>query len=150
MVISCTAHRYSQKSKKNIKDFGLAIDHIMENALLAPADSLVLRDGLVIKYDHKCLYRQSTDDSLLIGLIKKFDLKRICFWRYDDGSNDSAITFHRDYNPFFGKAVVVVYDFGKSELRDKVKAGIKKEDEKIVIINDLFLYVIKSRPAFGE
>ncbi|HEX8041249.1 MAG TPA: hypothetical protein VF490_19005 [Chryseosolibacter sp.] len=81
--------------------------------------------------------------------MEKYRLKRICISGRGDHLRDTAITFHRDFNPMFGKADVIYYDFGKSNLRDHIKAGTRRKDEKLKLINGSFLYALYSRPAFG-
>ncbi|HEU5290668.1 MAG TPA: hypothetical protein VFU05_08515 [Cyclobacteriaceae bacterium] len=67
----------------------------------------------------------------------------------NDQLYDKAITFHRNFNPIFGKADVIYYDFGKSGLRNNIAAGTKTKDEKLKPINSSFIYALYSKPAFG-
>jgi hypothetical protein len=142
---------YYSKVKNNIEDFNLAVNHLQQKHMLINNDSILLRNGEAINYDNgKCLYYEKVHDSLIRRLMIVYNLKRICFSRLNNEFFDSVITFHKDYNPLFGKRIIISYDWGKSEVRDKTKEGNQPKDEKIKIVNNVYLYRIKAKPAFGE
>lgn len=151
LMTSCYSQRYYRKVVNNVGEFDLAISRIQNQNMFIKKDSLLLKNGEVIRYDNStCLYYEDVNDSLLKKFMEKYELKRICFSRLNNEYFDSVITFHKDYTPFMGKAVIISYDFGKSGLREKIRNGSKLKDEDVKIMNDLYLYRVKSKPAFGE
>ena len=130
---SCIHSRYYRKVRRNIADFEVAVAHYKPVNFTSAGG---------------CIYLE-TADSLSKELMEEYGLKKICVSGRRDHVGDTAITFHRDFNPMFGKADVVYYDFGKSNLRDHIKAGTRRKDEKLKLINSSFLYALYSKPAFG-
>ena len=150
LSISCSGQSYYKKVNDNIKEFTQVIDRLIQKHTLELDDSLLLRNTEVIKFRNKCLYKEQVNDPLVRDLMSKYNLNRICLTKYNNEFFDSAITFHKDYAPFFGKAIVITYDFGKSRLRDLTNQGNEVKDEKVKIINSKFLYRVRSKPSFGE
>lgn len=149
--ISCTSQRYYKKVKNSIDEFDRIVNYIKDNKLPAIKDSMVRSKELGNKHEiNICFYVEDIEDSSLVKFMRKFDLKRICFSKYQNDFFDSVITFHKDFNPILGKAVIITYDFDNSELRNRVKKGEGIKDEKVKIINSLYLYRLKLKPAFGE
>ena len=126
---------------------------IQKNALLKIEDSILLSNGAAISISNNhCLYAESVNDSFILSFMKKYNLDRICYYKNKEGFYDSVIAFHKTYTPFLGNAETVSYDFGSSSsiLRSKIKTGLTLKDQKLKIIDSLFLYQQNSKPAFGE
>jgi hypothetical protein len=150
LPIPSMCQSYHKRVVANIEDFTSVIIILNQKHLLELNDSIHLQNGEIIKFENKCLFAEQVSDQQIKDFMKKYDLKRICFSQHNDEFFDSVISFHKDYSPFFGKAVVITYDFGKSGLRDMTNLKIELKDEKVSIINDMYLYRIRSRPSFGE
>lgn len=151
LMTSCYSLKYYNKVVNNVGDFDLAISRIQNQNMIIKKDSLLLKNGEVVLYENStCLYYEDVSDSLLTKFMEKYELKRICFSLLNNEYFDSVITFHKDYTPFMGKAVIISYDFGTSGLRKKIRNGNKLKDEDVKIINDFYLYRVKSKPSFGE
>src|SRR5688500_932855 len=103
---SCTNQLYHKKVTANITDFTEAIHVLKKERLLEPDDSIILKNVGAIKLNNKCVHDDAVREPSIILFMKKYDLSRICFARYADQLLDSAIMFHKKYNPFFGKAIV--------------------------------------------
>jgi hypothetical protein len=146
----CMGQSYHKKVSDNIEDFTNVINILNQKRLLELDDSIRLQNREIIKFNNKCLFMEQVTDPQIKGFMKKYDLKRICYTKYNNDFFDSVISFHKDHPPFFGNAVVITYDFGKSALRDMTNQNVKLKGEKVKIINDMFLYRLRSRPAFGE
>jgi hypothetical protein len=151
-TIVCSGQFYYSKVKKNTYDFDAIVDLINSKTLLEPIDSLVYSDGRVSVFDHKCLYAsdKNENDPAITSFMLKYDLTRICSSSFNDQFFDTTISFHKDYAPFFGNAIVIFYDFGKSGYRDMTIHGKMRNDERVKIINDKYLYRVRTKPAFGE
>lgn len=81
--------------------------------------------------------------------MKTNNLSRIYYRVKDESFPSGAVSFHRDYNPFFGKARVAYYDFGASKLREELNTGMIRRTEKGYIVNDSLIYMIYRKPGFG-
>lgn len=151
MLTSCSGQKYFNKVKKNIKEFDLVINHLQIKNEFSKNDSITLKDGSSIKIDKNiCVYDENSGDPITENFTKEYDLTRICFSRLNNQFFDSVITFHKDFTSFLGKAVIITYDFGKSKLREDVKKGIQPKNENVKIINDFYLFRVKSNPELGE
>lgn len=148
---ACNKKMYYKKVSDNIGDFDLVIKYVQQRRLLIPNDSLILKYNSTLYWNQmKCIYNSSLQDSTLAIFMKKFDLDRICFTQDKKPYFDSVITFHKNYAPFFGKAITVRYDFGRSGFRDSITLGSVFKDGSSKVINELFLYSLNSKPVFGE
>jgi hypothetical protein len=150
LATSCRSQSYYKKVKDNIEDFSVAIDRLDKKLMLHQYDSISLSNAQSIKLLSKCIYREQINDTLICKFMRKYDLTRICLKKYNKEFYDSAINFNKDHIPFFGKSIIITYDFGKSQLRDLANHGKQLKDEKIFIINDKYLYRVRSKPSFGE
>ncbi len=112
LLSSCIHSRYYRKVHRNIADFEVAVTYFK------PVD-FSSNDG--------CIHLE-TADSLSKKLMEKYRLKKICISGRRDHLPDTAITFHRAFNPIAGEADVIFYDFGKSNLRNHIKAGTRTKD----------------------
>lgn len=151
LMTSCYSQRYYRRVVNNVGEFDHVISRISNQHIFEKNDSLLLKNGETIQYNSNiCLYYKDMNDYLLKRFMKKYELKRICFSRLNNEYFDSVISFHKDFIPFMDKAVVISYDFGKSGLREKTKNGSKLKNENVRIMNELYLYRVRSKPAFGE
>jgi hypothetical protein len=141
---------YYKRVADNIEDFATVVTILNQKHLLELDDSIHLRNGEIVKFKNKCLFTDQVNDLQIKAFMKKYDLKRICFSKYDNKFFNSVISFHKDYSPFFGKAIVITYDFGKSGLRDIINRKVELRDERVKIINSMYLYRVRYRPSFGE
>lgn len=141
---------YYKKVMDDIEDFTDVINILNQKRLLDLDDSIRLQNGEIIKFNNKCIFMEQVTDPQIKDFMKKYDLKRICFTKYNNDFFDSVISFHKDHSPFFDKAIVITCDFGKSALRDMTNRNVELKNEKVKIINGMFLYRLRSRPAFGE
>lgn len=148
--VSCAGQKYYRKVTKNIGSFDNAISNIRQHGYFSKTDVVPIGEGKVADLNKVCIYPEDIKDPALSNFMREYQLKRICFSRRKDQYFDSVITFHKDFSPMFGKAVVVTYDFGKSGLRELTNKGGKLKDEEVKIINDFYLYRVRARPAFGE
>lgn len=149
-ITSCAGHKYYRRVANNISSFDNAISDIRQQGYFTKTDTLLLSNGHIINYNNVCIYPEKIKDPSLNSLMQKYEFKRICFSKNKTQYFDSVITFHKDFSPWFGKAIVVTYDFGKSGLRKLTKKGVALKNEEVRVINDLYLYQIRSKPAFGE
>jgi hypothetical protein len=150
LTTSCYSQKYYKKIIRNIDDFTNAIQYINQQGSFLSKDTLKLKDGTVINHNSNCIYVEDVKDSILKKFMLDYHLKRICFTKANNSFFDSVITFHKQYSPLTGKAVIITYDFGRSSLRDTIMKGGKLKDEEIKIINALYLYRVKNKPSFGE
>lgn len=151
ILTSCSGQKYLKKVKRNIMEFDLVKNHLHIKNEFNKNDSITLKHATDIKINGNiCIYNESPVDSITGNFLKKYDLSRICFSRLNNAFFDSVITFHKVFQPFLGKAVIITYDFGKSRLRENVKKGMQPKNENVKIINDFYLYRVKSNPEFGE
>ena len=141
---------YYSKVKANTHDFDFVLSYIQNNKFLELNDSLKLNDSTTIHFGNKCLYEEQIQDTLLSSFMHKYDLNRICFHKDKQNYYDSVITFHKNYNPILGSSITINCDFGNSQLRDKIKAGEKFLNQTTSIINDKYIYLSSSKPAFAE
>jgi hypothetical protein len=149
--VSCSNQLYYSRVKKNIAQFDIAVTDIRRQQLLLHNDSIRLNGDHVHTFDYTCLYQDDKiHDSLLVNFFRRYGLTKICISRQFDKYFDSVIVFHRDYTPFFGKAITINCNFGKSGLRDSIEAGIGINGIKAKTINDKYVYIVKKNPAFGE
>jgi hypothetical protein len=149
-LLSCKGQSYYKKVRDNIGDFRQAIAVLNQKQMLQLRDSILLQNTGIIKVNNKCVYKEEMKDPLIGNFMNKYDLTRICFSKYNNEFFDSAITFHKEHTPFFGKAIIVTYDFGKSGLRDLIDQERRIKDEKVKVINNEFIYRVRPKPAFGE
>lgn len=150
ILFSCSHKMYYKKVRKNIVDFKTIVERLQTEGDFQSMDSIVLKDGLVINSHHKCLYYTDSIDIKVAQFMHKYDLKKICVTERSDEYFNHMISFHKEFNPFFGKADVVYFDYGSSEFRNMVSEGIARKDERVKIINDYFIYSLRLKPAFGE
>jgi hypothetical protein len=141
---------YYSSVKANTRDFDFILTYLQKNKFLELNDSLALHNIMTIHFGNKCLYEEQIQDTLLSSFMNKYDLNRICFYKDKQNYYDSVITFHKNYNPILGSSITINYDFGDSKLRSRIKAGEKLLNETAYIINDKYIYLLDSRPAFGE
>lgn len=151
ILTSCSGQKYLKKVKTNITEFDFVKNHLHTKNVFNKNDSITIKHATSIKINKNiCVYDDGTIDPTTENFIKKYDLSRICFSRLNNEFFDSVITFHKVFKPFLGNAVIITYDFGKSKLREDVKKGIHPKNEKVKIINDFYLYRVKSNPELGE
>ncbi len=87
---------------------------------------------------------------MLKKIYDKYNLNKVCYSNDKDNYFDSVISFHRDYNPFFGKSIIIFYDYGNSNLRKQILNETPPPNEEFKIINDSFIYRLNRKPALGE
>lgn len=150
LTTPCFSQNYYKKVVTNIGEFTNAIHYINQHSDLLSKDTLKLKDGTKISHNNACVYLENVRDSILKKFMLNYQLKRICFSKIDNNYFDSTVTFHKEYSPLTGKAVIITYDFGKSNLRKRIMQGDKLKAENVKIIDTLFLYRIKNKPSFGE
>ena len=151
LITSFLSQKYYRKVLNNTYEFDFVISKIYDQRLFVKNDSLLLKNGKSILVDGDiCIYYENLNDSLVKNFMKKYELKKICYTRIGTEYFDSVVTFHKDYTPFMEKAIIISYDFGKSGLRERAKNGNKLKDENVKIMNDLYLYRLRLKPAFGE
>jgi hypothetical protein len=148
--ISCNKKMYYSSVKSNTRDFDFILTYLQKNKFLELNDSLELPNITTIHFDNKCLYEEQIQDTLLSFFMNKYDLSRICFHKDKQNYYDSVITFHKNYNPILGPSITINYDFGNSKLRGRIRAGEKLPNLAASIVNDKYIYLVNSRPAFGE
>lgn len=149
-ITSCYSQKYYKKVVNNIDDFTDVLHYINQKESLLSKDTVKLKDGTIIKQSSICVYVEDVKDDTLKKFMLNYQLKRICLNKVGNDFFDSVITFHKEYPPLTGKAVVITCDFGKSNLRERIMRGDKLKDEEVKIIDALFLYRVKSKPSFGE
>ncbi|MDR2206479.1 MAG: hypothetical protein LBE36_10055 [Flavobacteriaceae bacterium] len=169
---SCqTTDNYFRKINKNINDFHEIINYIDERKIFTKMDSVVLSGSdMSFTLNSKCVYYENSNikysesmkensdksvpknDSVINEFMKKYKLDRICFEKRKDTSYyHKVIHFHKDHNPIFGVCKNIDYDFGNSPLRNRIENGMKKEKSyRYKTMDNLFIYSINKKPAFGE
>lgn len=151
-VVSCGVHdRYYARVKNNISEFKAAADYIAKNKLFEMQDSINPKKADFIYFSETiAVYRTEIRDSTILAFMDKYHLDKIVLEKRNNTYYNSAIIFHKDYTPFFGKLKTIDYDFGKSPLRERINQGAKKDGGCFVkIIDSLFIYSVNRNPAFG-
>ena len=149
--MSCYSKRYLKKVAHNIDDFSQTIEYLDQNGFLLQKDTIFLKGHEPLSIHNSACWRSDTFSvDFLKRLYAQYNLNRICYSKDKDNFFDSVISFRRDYNPFFGKSIMVIYDYGNSNLRKQILNGTSPEGIEYKIINDFFLYRVNKKPAFGE
>ena len=150
ITISCNKKLYQNSVKSHSPDFDFICSHLLKNEYLKLNDSLQLSNRATIHFGNKCIYKEKIQDTLLLSFMTRYDLDRICFHKDKKDYFDSVIVFHKNYNPILGSSITINYDFGNSKLRKEIMAGDKFRNQTISIINDKYIFMSNSKPAFGE
>lgn len=151
VLTSCYSKRYLKRVTNNIDDFTDVIAYLENNGYTLKQDTIFGKDNTPLSIKKSsCWSKKNFREDTLKHFFSKYDLKNLCYSKEKDNYFDSLISFHRDYNPFGGKSIMVFYDFGRSKLRSQIIEGTLPDNAKYGIINDLFIYRVNRRPAFGE
>lgn len=151
VLMSCYSNKYLKKVTRNIDEFSQAIAYLDQNSYLQQQDTIFLKDHSPLSIHHSaCWHSDTFDVDFLKRLYSQYNLNRICYSKDKDIFFDSVISFRREYNPFFGKSIIVIYDYGNSNLRKQILNDTSPEGIEYKIINDFFLYRLNRKPAFGE
>jgi hypothetical protein len=148
-MTSCSKNFFYLKVLNNTNDFDQVLTYIQKNRLLELTDSLKFKDDFSIAINNKCLYENQQQDTVILSFMRRYKFDQICFYKNMNSYFDSVIIFHKSYNPFFGHAITINYDFTESDMREKIKAGEKFQNRKTRIVNARYIYISNSKPAFG-